>query len=111
ADGSSLVLNRVSFDGTNEFIHGSVLEKLLKNAIPKNGVQLSQFRLTRPTLQKFEAPTGKSLFVAELKVVGSNLVNHPLVAPAFYREFRCVLRGESGIEYAEEFWPGKFQSH
>ena len=62
-------------------------------------------------MQKFEAPSGKSLFVAELKVIGSNLVNHPLVKPAFYREFRCVIRGERGIEFVQEFWPGKFQSH
>ena len=33
ADGSLLVLNRVSFAGTNIFIHGSVLEKMLRNAI------------------------------------------------------------------------------
>lgn len=110
-DGSLLVLNRVSFDGTNKFIHGSGLEKLLKNAIPTNGVQLLKFKLTRPTMQRFQAPPGKSQFVAELRVIGSNLVNHPLVAPAFYREFRCVLRGESGIEYAEEFWAGEFRSH
>ncbi len=62
-------------------------------------------------MQKFEAPPGKSQFVAELKVIGSDLVNHPLVKPAFYREFRCVIRGESGIEYVQEFWPGKFQSY
>jgi len=111
ADGSLLMLNRVSFDGTNKFIHGSGLEKLLRNAIPTNGVQLSGFSLTRPTMQKFEAPPGKSQFVAELKVIGSSLANHPLVKPAFYREFRCVIRGERGIEYVQEFWPGKFQSY
>ena len=111
ADGSLLVLSRVSFDGTNNFTHGSMLEKLLGHAIPTNGLQLSTFKLTRPTTQKFEAPPGKSQFVAELKVIGSNLANHPLVAPAFYREFRCVLRGENGIEYVEEFWAGKFRNY
>jgi RNA polymerase sigma factor (sigma-70 family) len=111
ADGSLLMLNRVSFIGTNNFSHGSVLEKLLKNSIPTNGVQLAKFKLTRPTAMKFEAPPGKSQFVAELKVIGSNLANHPLVAPAFYREFRCVLRGENGIEYVEDLWAGNFRNY
>jgi hypothetical protein len=110
-DGSSLVLNRVSIDGTNKFIHGRGLEKLLKNAIPTNGLQLPQFKLSRPTMQHFEAPLGKRQLVAELKVTGNDLANHPLVKPAFYREFRCVIRGERGIEYVQEFWAGKFQSH
>ncbi len=111
ADGSVLVLNRVSFGGTNVFIHGNALEKALKNVIPAKGVKLSRFKLTRPTRQKFEAAPGKDQLAAEFKVIGSNLVNHPLVNPAFYREFRCVIRGESGIEYVQEFWPGMFQAY
>jgi hypothetical protein len=111
ADGSVLVLNRVSFGGTNEFIHGNGLEKALKKVIPAKGVQLAGLKLARPTLQKFEAAPGKTQLVAEFKVIGSNLVSHPLVKPAFYREFRCVIRGERGVEFVEEFWPGKFQSY
>jgi hypothetical protein len=106
-----LVLNQVSFGGTKEFIHGNGLEKVLKNAIPAKGVQLGRFKLTRPTLQTFEAPPGKSQLVAEFKVIGGKVANHPLVKPAFYREFRCVIRGESGVEYVTEFWGGKFLTY
>ena len=110
-EGSVLVLNRVSFGGTSEFLHGNGLEKVLKKVIPAKGVQLVGLKLTRPTLQKFEAAPGKTQLVAEFKISGSNLVSHPLVKPAFYREFRCTIRGERGIEFAQEFWPGNFQTY
>src|SRR5207249_10913084 len=86
-------------------------EKLLKKVIPAKGVQLGGLKLTRPTMQKFEAAPGKTQLVAEFKIIGSNLVSHPLVKPAFYREFRCVIRGERGIEFVHEFWPGNFQTY
>src|SRR5439155_8370846 len=111
AEGSVLVLNRVSFGGTNEFLHGNGLEKVLKKVIPAKGVQLVGLKLTRPTLQKFEAAPGKTQLVAEFKISGSNLVSHHAVKPAFYREFRCLIRGERGIQFAQEFWPGNFQTY
>jgi len=97
-EGSMLALNRVSFGSTNEFIHGNGLENVLKKMIPAKGLQLVGLKLTRPTLQKFEAAAGKTQLVAEFKIIGSNLVSHPLVKPAFYRQFRCLIRGERGIE-------------
>src|SRR6185369_14458869 len=110
-EGSMLALNRVSFGSTNEFIHGSGLENVLKKMIPAKGLQLVGLKLTRPTLQKFEAAAGKTQLVAEFKIIGSNLVSHPLVKPAFYRQFRCLIRGERGIEFVHEFWPCNFQTY
>jgi len=109
-DGSLLVLNRVSFDGKGEFAHGNVSESTFGNAIPAEVMQASGSQLARAT-QTFESPQGKSQLVAEFKLISSDAANHPLVKPAFYREFRCVIHGDSGIEYAQEFWPGKFQQY
>jgi len=36
-------------------------------------------------------------------ITGRNVANNPLVKPPFFRQFRCVIRGETGIEYVEEF--------
>ena len=38
-------------------------------------------------------------------ITGKNAANNPLVKPPFFRQFRCVIHGETGIEYAEEFLP------
>jgi RNA polymerase sigma factor (sigma-70 family) len=38
-------------------------------------------------------------------ITGNNAANNPLVKPPFFRQFRCVIHGETGIEYAEEFLP------
>ena len=110
-DGSLLVLNRVSFGGKNEFTHGNVAEKILGKAIPAKGIKLLSLQLVRPTGLKFDCPPGKSQMVAEFKIISRTAANHPLVKPAFYREFRCVIRGESGIEYVHEFWPGAFRPY
>ena len=38
-------------------------------------------------------------------ITGKNAANNPLVKPPFFRQFRCVIHGETGIEYVEEFSP------
>ena len=81
-DGSLLVLNRVSFGDKSEFGYGG-----------KN--------------KSWSSP-GRESLVAEFSLVSKDAPNHPLVKPAFYRQFRCVIRGEQGIEYAEEFIQGSF---
>jgi hypothetical protein len=108
SDGTILVLNRVSFSETKEFTHGTILGKALGNLVPANGVTILSFKFGRPTRERFDCPRGKTEMAIELKLVGTNVANHPLVRPAFYREFRCVIRGESGIEYVEEFWRNQF---
>jgi hypothetical protein len=110
-DGSILMLNRVSFGGTNEFTHGRFAEKILGNAIPAKGIKVLSLQLVRPTRLEFDCPPGKSEMAAEFKVVSTDAANHPLVKPAFYHEFRCVIRGESGIEYVHEFWAGEFRQY
>ncbi len=40
-------------------------------------------------------------------ITGKNAANNPLVKPPFFRQFRCVIHGETGIEYAEEFLPAQ----
>lgn len=111
ADGSILVLNRVSFGETNQFIHGSRLEKMLKRVIPAKGLQIAKFRLSSPTLRTFITPPGKTQFVVEFELTGTNLADHSLVKPASYRPLRCLVWGEAGIEYAHEFWADRFESH
>jgi RNA polymerase sigma factor (sigma-70 family) len=38
-------------------------------------------------------------------ITGKNATNNPLVKPAFFRQFRCIIRGETGIDFVEEFSP------
>jgi hypothetical protein len=111
ADGSVLALRRISFGGTNAFTHGSLVERILGNAIPAKGIKLLSFQLARPRGERFECPAGKTQMVLEFKKIGTKAANHPLIQPAFYREFRWVVRGESGIEYVGEFWPGQFRQY
>ena len=54
---------------------------------------------------------GRSLLVAEFQLSGPNAASHPLVKPAFYRQFRFVLYGESGIEFVQELSGNQFQSY
>lgn len=108
-DGSILTLNRVSVGGTIEIKHGRLAERLLGNAIPAKGIKIMSLKLVRPTRLKLECPPGKSQLAAEFKLIGTNAASNPLVRPAFYREFRCVIRGESGIEYVQEFQPNEFR--
>jgi hypothetical protein len=109
--GSILVLNHVSFGATNKFTHGSFAEKLLGNIIPANGLNFLSFHLVRPTRQEFGCPPGKSEMIAEFQLISTDAANHSFVKPAFYREYRCVIRGESGVEYVHEFWPGEFKNY
>jgi hypothetical protein len=111
SDGTILVLNRISFSGTKEFKHGTIVEKTLGNVIPAGGMTIvvgHSFQLGRPTRERFDCFPGKTQMAVEFKLVGTNVANHPLVQPAFYREFRCVIRGETGIEYVDEFWRNSF---
>jgi hypothetical protein len=106
-DGSTLLLNRVSVGESVDFTHGRYLERLLGNWIPAPGFKILSFHLSRPLHCRFSSPPGETQMVAELKVAGTNARGNALVAPAFYRQFRWVIRGESGIEYAGEFLPGR----
>jgi RNA polymerase sigma factor (sigma-70 family) len=81
-DGSALVLNQISFGEAHEFVHGG-------------------------KTNRWSWP-GDEQLVAEFKLAGDRAASHPLVNPAFYRQFRCVLRGDSGFEYVEEFMPDSF---
>ncbi|HTV62279.1 MAG TPA: sigma-70 family RNA polymerase sigma factor, partial [Verrucomicrobiae bacterium] len=84
-DGSVLVLNKVFFGEKHEFVHGG---------------------------KKFDWNTlGQKYLVVEFGVTGKNAVSNSLVKPAFYRQFRCVIHGKTGIDYAEEFWSSGFKSY
>lgn len=111
ADGSQLVLNRLLISEKNEFVHGSALEKLLGAVIPVKGAQLLGLKLSKPKRLTLAAPPGYTWLAAEFRLTSSNAANHPLVKAAFYPEFRCVIRGENGIEYAQGFWDRGFQSY
>jgi hypothetical protein len=108
-DGTVLLLNRVSFGGTNEFTHGKFAEKVLGKLIPTNGMKVFSFKLARRTVNKFECPEGKSQMVVEFKLIGTNAGNHPLVTTRPFEEYRCVIRGETGIEYVQYMGSGNFR--
>ncbi len=82
-DGSILLLNRISYGDKHDFGYGS-------------------------KTKKYSWP-GHNELMLEFKLISKNPESNPLVKPAFYRQFRCVLRGEGGIEYMEEFTPGNFK--
>ena len=100
-DGSLLVLNHAEVDSQIKIAHGTKVAKLLGNLVPSNGVHLLNFNLDRRTLESFDSG-GKSWLVAEFRLTGTNAAKHPLVKPAFFRQFRFVIHGDSGTEFAEE---------
>jgi hypothetical protein len=111
-DGSVLDLNRVVVDSRIKFAHGTELSKLLGDFIPSNGVHLLNFNLKRPTeLPIVIEEKNKSWLAVEFKLTGPKLASCPLVSPAFFREFRFVLCGESGIEYVQDLWAEKFKHY
>jgi len=113
ADGSVLALNQVQVNSKPTFVHGSAIEKLFGNLIPTNGVHLLNVNLNRPTRLKIDS-FGKSWLVAEFRLAGPNAANHPLVKPAFFRQFRIVVYGDSGIEFVQDLWgrsSGGFESY
>ena len=110
-DGSILVLNRVEYASTNEFSHGKQWEKLLGDLIPTNGIQIAKVKVERPTKERFSM-TGQPWLIAEFKVIPRSRYDTPLLArPNFYRQFRCVVSGEVGMEFVEEFWPNGFKNY
>ncbi len=110
ANGSVLTLNRVEIGSNISFAHGKLIEKLLGNFIPSNGVHLLNFDLKRRTYDAF-GNSGKSWLVAEFKLTGPNARNHPLMNPLFFRQFRVVIYGENGFEFAQEWWGEKFMPY
>src|SRR5436190_10335892 len=110
ADGSYLILNHVSVGETHRFYHGSASEKLFGNLIPSNGVHLLGANLKRPVVTDLSW-AGHDQLAAEFRLVGDHAGDNLLVQSKFYRQFRCVVRGESGIEYVQEFRPDKFQKY
>ena len=84
-DGSVLILGKVSFGDKHEFVHGG---KKVDRSWP-----------------------GHEELVAEFGVTGKNAASNPLVMPLFYRQFRCVIHGETGIDFVEEFFPPGFKKY
>jgi RNA polymerase sigma factor (sigma-70 family) len=82
ADGSTLILSRVSFGDSHKFGSGGP--------------------------NKAWSTPGNEALVLEFRLMSKTGPEHSLARPAFYRQFRCVLRGEQGIEYVQEFLPDKF---
>ena len=110
-DGTLLVLTRAKFGPTNEFIHGSGLEKILRRLIPFKGVQIAGFKLERPATESF-AMLGKPWLTAEFKLIPASADTLPPMADrSLSRRFRCVVGGETGIEYAQYFYPGAFRKY
>lgn len=107
-DGSLLVLNRVIVDSQIRIAHGTRLSKVLGNLVPSDGVHVLNLNLDRRTLENYE---GKSLLVAEFSLIGPKAAKNPMVQPSFFRQFRVVMYGDSGIEYVQELSSGQFRSY
>jgi hypothetical protein len=110
-DGSVLTLTRVEVGAKIDFVHGNFAQKFLGNAIPSNGVHLGRFYLSRPTHRPFDTFNNKSWLVAEFKLSGPNSNNSPLPKSLFFRQFRYIIYGESGIEDVQELWSDRFTSY
>ena len=80
-DGSTLILNRVSFGDSHKF---------------------------GPRGKTNSWSSDREMLVVEFRLNSNHGAIHPLAKPAFFRQFRCILHGEKGIEYAEEFMPNQF---
>jgi RNA polymerase sigma factor (sigma-70 family) len=109
-DGSVLTLNRVLVDSRISIAHGTEMAKLLGNTIPSNGVHLLNYKLNRPTIVNLDSQ-GKSWLVAEFSLSGLKAASNALVKPAFPYQFRFVIFGESGIEFAQALWGNQFRSY
>lgn len=109
-DGSVLVLNRVLVGSQIRIAHGKPISKILGPVIPSNGIHLLSLNLDRRTEHTFDSK-GKSWMVAEFSINGPNAAKHPLVTPAFFRQFRFVLYGDSGVEFVQELWGDTFRSY
>ena len=108
-DSALLVLTRAKFGTTNEFSHGRSWEKLLGRLIPSNGLQIARQKLERPTQQAFKM-TSKPWLVTEFQLVPADTnAGHALINPGFYRQFRCLVSGDTGLDYVEEFWANNFK--
>jgi len=108
-DGALLLLTRAKFGATNEFPHGRPWENLLGKLIPAKGLQIARLKLERPAQQAFKR-AGKPWLVTEFQLVPADTnANHALMNPAFYRQFRCLVSGGTGLEYVEEFWGNNFK--
>jgi RNA polymerase sigma factor (sigma-70 family) len=82
-DGSMLILNRISFGDKGEFGYGG-------------------------RTNSWSDP-GHDRLAMEFRLISKDGANFPLVKPAFNRQFRCMVRGEEGMEYVEEFYPNEFK--
>jgi RNA polymerase sigma factor (sigma-70 family) len=82
-DGSWLRLNQVSFGDRHVFVYTRV----------KND-------LSWP---------GHKTLILEFSLTGSRAANQTL-RTGFFRQYRCLLRGQQGIEYVEEFLPKAFKN-
>lgn len=102
ADGSVLAIHQVKVGPHVEITHGNPLESILGNSIPPKGLALPFLTLKRPDKQAFESQLGSYLLI-EMHLSGPNAGKNSLWHPAFYRQFRCVLSGEKGLEYVVEF--------
>ena len=114
-DGSLLVLTRVKFGTSNVFIHGNLLERVLGDLIPSNGVALAGFKLRRPAKTalygNFAYERDKPWLTAEFKVVSTNTAKFPrfntTAGPRSLPQFVEVGSGETGIQFRiGESFPG-----
>ena len=111
-DGSVLVLTRVKFGPTNVFLHGKPLEKLLGNSIPPIGLAIAGFKLERPREYSFYSflTSASPILTAEFNLVSTNTATfRSLAGSAFGRRARCVVGGETGITYVEDFRMGGYR--
>ena len=104
ADGTWIELSRLKFGLSNNFIHGSVLERSLGIVLPTNGFRLGRVQLKRPQPSnhyRFEKP----VLAAEFRFTGEAVDNGKslILSPKFYRQFRLVITGEDRFPYVEEF--------
>ncbi len=106
-DGSKIALTRFSYGNTNIFTHGKWLEQLFGDVIPKTGVKLGPFKLSRATIEPFPNFDAGGL-ILEFKRLGTNAPNPLPVSLRPRRTVRCVILGEDGSEYFGQTHTSRF---
>jgi hypothetical protein len=114
ADGRSILVTRAKVGLTNEFKHGTDVEKVLGNAISSNGWKLGKWTLQRPEVESFGWSTNAELLTVEFEITpprngATTNTSFPFYFTTFDRNYRILHWGEDGFRYTEELSQGFFK--
>ena len=104
-DGTVLQLTVAKVGYTNQFKHGTPIEKVLGNLIGTNGWGLGKWKLTQADTLYFPSGTDASALTLQFRLVGASnaVVKTELFRPpAFHRKYRILHWGQDKFRYVGE---------